>query len=109
MGSSLSGLRKPLAWAQFTPKKMPKPEAGEKRTAALTNAAYSVSPYQSVPVAGKQPAQFKLKDDIVVNITLKPDSWVATWVLDKGTPSDERARLLKHEQGHYDIVALLAR
>jgi len=41
--------------------------------------------------------------------TLKPDSWVATWVLDKGTPSDERARLLKHEQGHYDIVALLAR
>lgn len=109
MASSLSGLRKTLTWAQFRTKKQPKPEPGESGTAAFTHAAYSISGFQSVPVAGKRPAQFRLKDDIAVNVTLKSDSWVASWVADGSMSSAERSRLLKHEQGHYDIVALLAR
>ena len=43
-------------------------------------------------------------------VRLKRDEcWVAAWVVAGSTSDPERRRLLKHEQGHYDIVALLAR
>jgi hypothetical protein len=48
---------------------------------------------------------FKLKDSLVVTVTLASKSWAR---LD-GLSSKEQDLLLEHEQGHHDIAALVAR
>ena len=83
MGSSLSGLRKALAWSDFRRKRMPPPEAGESGTAAQTSTVFSAPALQSKVIDGSKPVTYRLADTINIAIRLKRDEcWVATWVFD---------------------------
>jgi hypothetical protein len=51
---------------------------------------------------------FKLKDAVVVTVDIdRKRSWKKASV--DNAPDSQRKRLLEHEQGHYDIAALMAR
>jgi hypothetical protein len=110
VASSLAGLRRTLRWSDFTSKDVPPPEAGEFTLAAQTQASYRVSGLSSGPIDGSRPTAYKLADAVKVVVRLqREECWVASWVIASSTSHAEQQRLLKHEQGHYDIVALLAR
>jgi len=110
MASSLAGLRRTLSWSDFTRKDMPRPQPGDVGMVAQTRATFSVEGLASSVVDGSRPTTYKLTDRVKVVVRLKREEcWVAAWVLAGSTSDPERGRLLKHEQGHYDIVALLAR
>ena len=51
---------------------------------------------------------FRLKDSFTVEVVFDT---AASWVIPSvhNDPATEQARLLNHEQGHYDIAALIAR
>jgi hypothetical protein len=87
----------------------PVPGDGDEVDTAQTGATWSSSGLWLDPLdkAGKT---WKMKDSIVVTISLapKPKCWVANWVFTKKDQAYQD-NLLKHEQGHYDIVALLGR
>jgi len=108
MASKIVGLDTQLTWAMFRVKNAPPPGDDIFGDAALTQAQFNLSGINLVPVDPGRSRDLKLEDKIVVTITLNPAaSWVASWV--KQRPAAEQTRLLKHEQGHYDLVALLAR
>jgi hypothetical protein len=110
MTSTLSGLRRTLTWSQFTRRDAPRPQAGEVAMVAQTRAVFSATNLASDVVDGSRPTTYRLADRVNVVVRLKREEcWVAAWVLTGSTSDPERRRLLKHEQGHYDIVALLAR
>jgi hypothetical protein len=51
---------------------------------------------------------FQLSDNITVTITfIAGQSWRANWV--KNMSMEDQNRLLKHEQGHYNLGALIGR
>lgn len=50
---------------------------------------------------------FKLKDSVVITVSINPISWKSSAVA--ALPYLEDKLLLEHEQGHYNIAALLAR
>jgi hypothetical protein len=61
-----------------------------------------------VPVGASKPQVFDLVDNVVIKIVFDPgNSWVADWVFTQS--STYQTELLNHEQGHYNLVALLAR
>ncbi len=115
MASQLLNLHKTLAWSDFgTGKNLPDPGANTTVETAFTKAHSATSGIFMDPV-GKA---YKLRDSIVVTIvfdkpTADPNdtstagSWVASWVSQK--PQSYQDSLLVHEQGHYDITALLSR
>ena len=108
MSSKLNGLVHQLKWAEFgKPKAKPAPKPGGFAVAAFTNAVYDGPNWSIDPVAGTKPMDFEIKDTITVSITLKTASWVADWVFKE--PQRIQNNLLEHEQGHYDITALIAR
>jgi hypothetical protein len=108
MPSQIVGLNRQLNWAAFRVKNSPPPGDGVFGNAALTQADFRVSGLNLVAVDPGKSKDLKLEDKIVVTVSLNPAvSWVASWVKQRLAP--EQARLLKHEQGHYDLVALLAR
>lgn len=110
MASTLSGLRRSLAWSDFSRKDMPRPQPGDVAMVAQTRATFNVSDLASSVVDGSRPTTYKLVDKVKVLVRLRREEcWVAAWVVAGSTSDPERKRLLKHEQGHYDIVALLAR
>jgi hypothetical protein len=110
MASSLSGLRRTLSWSDFTRKDMPRPQPGDAGMVAQTRATFNVDDLASSVVDGSRPTAYRLADRVRVAVRLKRDEcWVAAWVVAGSTSDPERQRLLRHEQGHYDIVALLAR
>jgi hypothetical protein len=111
MASSLSGVRRTLTWSDFTVRKdIARPQPGDIGMVAQTRATFAVAGLSSGPVDGSRPTAYKLADRVKVVVRLKRDEcWVAAWVVGGSTSDPERRRLLKHEQGHYDIVALLAR
>ncbi|MGE5171703.1 MAG: hypothetical protein ACM3JC_15175 [Rudaea sp.] len=111
MASSLTGLRRTLTWNDFTRKDdVSRPQPGDVAMVAQTRAVFAVQGLSSGPVDGSRPTAYKLADRVKVVVRLKRDEcWVAAWVVAGSTSGPERQRLLKHEQGHYDIVALLAR
>lgn len=104
MPSKLVGFRpaKTLTWADFTG-----PADAGSANLAFTSAAFSVPSVMAVKdlASGK----FVMDDNITVTITFNgAKSWKKMEEINakkKRTP----AQILKHEQGHYDIVALLAR
>ena len=107
MPSQLHNLRRTLTWGDFTRRQAAAPGPGQTVSGAETVTSYGLSLRTEV-VPGAKPVRFRIKDDVSVTITLqKQQSWVASWVLQR--PAAEQARLLEHEQGHYDLVALLAR
>jgi hypothetical protein len=108
MSSKLNGLIRELKWADFgTPKDKPAPKPGGFALAAFTHAVYDGPSWSVMPVPGTKPMEFELKDTVTVTIWLKHDSWVAKWVFKQ--PQRVQDNLLEHEQGHYDITALIAR
>ena len=108
MASQLSNLRKTLAWTDFgRPVNKPAPTADRPAAAAYTYTDYSLT-YGPEHIPGTRPPRFRLKDEVKITIAFRiGPSWVARWVFDRS--GTEQARLLHHEQGHYDLVALLAR
>ena len=75
-----------------------------RRTRAVTNASH----ISLVPVPGSRPPLLQIADFIIVDITFDArTSWQASWV--QTMPQADKARLLRHEQGHYTIAALIAR
>jgi hypothetical protein len=107
MPSQLVGLVRQLEWSDFgTPVPKLAPQPGQSGTAAYTKTDYTYS-YNSES-AGGTPVQYRLKDDVRIEIRFRrPPSWVGSWVMSQS--QTEQDRILKHEQVHYDLVALLAR
>lgn len=106
MASRLVNLRYTMSWRDFNPVEFPVPEPGQKVDTAQT-AANGVPSGIMLDSAGS--GQCKIRDSIVVTIVLdKSQCWVAKWIF---TQKDKayRDNLLKHEQGHYDITALVGR
>lgn len=108
MASQLLNFKKQLRWSDFgLPVDKPVPGPGQTATAAFTYTNYVYSA-NAEPVPGTNPPRYRLKDDVRVTIQFKrPPSWVASWVFK--TSVLEQNRILNHEQGHYDLVALLVR
>jgi hypothetical protein len=102
--SKLVGFRpaKTLTWADFTGT----PDA-KSSNLAFTSAAFSVPAITAVKDATS--GKFVMDDNVTVTITFNSaKSWKKMDEINakkKRTPDE----ILKHEQGHYDIVALLAR
>lgn len=109
MASQLIGLRKTLQWSDFTTQNTGTPGAGQFAIGAETHAGINqnniTSKVESIP--GSSPTRYRVKDDITITVTFGADSWVEQWVLNRDRAFQDR--LLSHEQGHYNIVALLAR
>ena len=109
MPSQLLNLKKQLQWSDFgAPVKTPAPGPGQRATAALTRSNYTIS-LNAEHIPGTKPPRFRLKDDVRISVVLKrPPSFVASWTLQQASAADQ-TRILHHEQGHYDLVALLVR
>lgn len=111
MPSHLFNLNRSLTWQDYgKPRKLPLPAPSETAKAAFTHADYSFTyTYDNLPkVAGEAlPLDIAL-GDITITISFnRVKSWVASWVFQ--CPKQFQDDLLTHEQGHYDIVALMAR
>jgi hypothetical protein len=104
MPSRLAGLTKQLTWADFgNPVKRPGPQPG--KTAIGAHTATDAPITYGWRSSGKS---FQLQDNVMVTIRFLPaTSWVADWVFQQ--PQQFQDDLLNHEQGHYDITALMAR
>jgi hypothetical protein len=108
MPSSLSGLIRALAWTDFARRQGSAPRPGQPSTAANTHTSFSASGTSVQPVAGTRPSQFRLVDSIAVRVAFdRNQSFVMSWVF--GRPSQFQADMLNHEQGHYNITALVSR
>jgi hypothetical protein len=106
MASQLVNLRRTLTWKNFTKKPFPVPDPGQMVDTAQTSANGVPSGIVLDPAGG---GKFRLRDSIVVTIVLNSNEcWVADWVF-TAKDATYQNNLLKHEQGHYDITALLGR
>jgi hypothetical protein len=102
MPSKLVGLFKTLAWTDFTG-----PVDAKSTHLAFTSATFSLPPVMGVKDATS--GQTVVNDNITITITFNAaKSWKK---MDEINAKKLRtpAEILKHEQGHYDIVALTAR
>jgi hypothetical protein len=109
LASQLTGLLKTLAWTDYgTPRPGPRPTG--PATAALTHAGFTRNHATFTPAAGSRPTAFLLDDNLSVAITFgaPPRSFVMAWVFSTMSSADQ-AFLLAHEQGHYNINALIVR
>jgi hypothetical protein len=105
MGSKLTGLFRTLTWADF---KGPQPSSNPDKMLAETKTVTS-KPFFTFTSEGKGATKtWQLNDSIVIDITIDSNkSWKLPSV--DSMAQAEKDRLLKHEQGHYNLVALLAR
>jgi hypothetical protein len=108
MASTLNGLFKTLSWSDFPERKGSPPAPGKSATAAQTSAPFSRSGVSVQPVAGSRPAQFKIEDKLVVTASFsRSGSFVMEWVFKQTKTFQDD--MLSHEQGHYNITALICR
>ena len=108
MTSQIIGLNRQLNWASFRVRNAPPPGADVFGNAAMTQARFQISGMNLVAVDPGRSQDLKLEDKITMTVSLDPAaSWVASWLRQRS--ATDQARLLRHEQGHYDLVALLAR
>src|SRR4051794_26293148 len=106
MGSTLSGLFKTLRWTEFH--KTPPSLAPRDATGRPAN-AWIKGPTVTVPSAFHfQPVQdgWRLTDPFNVNIAPPQCGYNESWSL---RTQDEIDDALNHEQGHFNLTALLAR
>ena len=110
MGSSINGVSKSVTWQDYTIKKMAPPSDDTDVDVASTAAAWSMpGGFNILADTSTKPPTYKLADAITINVDIDSDnSWVADWIFSKWTHAKQDA-ILNHEQGHYNIVALLAR
>lgn len=108
MPSQLLNLSRRLTWTDFgTPVQKTPAGPGQTGTAALTRTGYRFTIHTEFVPRSSTP-RYRLKDDVRIEIHLqRPPSWVASWVFQR--PVQEQNQILHHEQGHYDLVALLVR
>jgi hypothetical protein len=108
MASQLVGLNRALTWHDFRQVTRTAPAPGQIANAAQTQTNVSSGNLSLPPMRGTRPQQYQLADTI--SVTIKFDaaqSWKASWIAT--LPQTDQDRILKHEQGHYDLVALLGR
>jgi hypothetical protein len=108
VASQLQGLFRTLTWSDFKQVTKPAPGPGQSANVAQTRANVGTNNFSLPPLRGTHPQQYQLADMITVSITLDAaHCWKADWLTT--LPQADQDRLLKHEQGHYDLVALLGR
>jgi len=76
-------------------------------TAAFTDADFSFTAGPSPRPVPDAPGKFTLNDNLVITINFKSTSFVNDWVFRRDKAFQDT--VLKHEQRHYDIAALIAR
>jgi hypothetical protein len=106
MPSELKGLFKTLEWSNYSVRPESPPKPGQILVAAYTDTQHTLDARpEGIPGTKK----FRLADTVKASIVLNASStfqksWVATTM-----SQAQRDDLLSHEQGHYDIHALLVR
>ena len=107
MASVLTGVDRKLLWSDF--QAVANAPAGAPEGAAaqtIPNHTATGGVPHNVAATGLAPI-FMIPDNLVINVFLQNDSWrldsVSNWT------GAEQVWLIKHEQGHYDIHALLVR
>jgi hypothetical protein len=109
MASRLNNLFKTLSWGQFQRRSVT-PAPGQRTHVALTSVFINPRLPQPtiVPVPGSRPTVYQLSDNVVVTIEFDPGgSWVSDWVFTQSLAFQNQ--LLNHEQGHYNLTALVGR
>jgi hypothetical protein len=109
MASRLENLIRTLTWNDF-PRRSVTPAPGQTIHVALT--AVDIHPTLPnptiIPVPGSRPTVYQLSDNVVVKVEyVRANSWVSDWVFTQ--PQSFQDHLLNHEQGHYNLTALVAR
>ena len=105
MGSTLTGLFRTLKWSDFSG---PQPTSNPNNMWAQAAPEFSPSGVATTSYGKGSTQSFGLADSVTVAITFNSSkSWVLPLVASQSEA--EKTRLLKHEQGHYDLAALLAR
>ncbi len=104
MGSKMTGLFKTLAWTDF---KGAQPTSNPHNMAAASMPGISVAGASTVSIGTGASMSWQLADTITVAVTWDLKSWALPSVA--SMPKADQDELLKHEQGHYNLVALLAR
>ena len=108
MPSQLNGLIRTLSWNDFHRVTAAQPAAGQFGTAAVTHSGFSSTPFRVDPIPHTRPARFRLVDSFNVSVTFdRSRSQVKSWVFSLSQLFQND--LLNHEQGHYNISALLSR
>ncbi len=105
MASTLKNLIRKLNLSDFhSNDQVSKPAPGTHHHVAETAVKVGTMGLKTEFVGGK----YRIKDSLMVDIQFDPrQSWVADFV--SGESDEFQSQLLKHEQAHYDIAALLAR
>jgi hypothetical protein len=99
MTSTLSGVPRTLKWSDF---RAVTTAPGGVPFGAETVVTHHVSGLHPVKVQASRTDLFLLPDSITVSVTLATDSW-------RLTSLENDKWLLRHEQGHYDVYALMIR
>ena len=108
MPSSFSGLFRTLAWTDFPKRQGSAPSPGQVATAAFTDASFHFSGPSVQPVAGSRPPRFQVMDNLTMSVTFtRNQSFVMSWVFNRTQQFQDD--MLHHEQGHYNIAALVSR
>jgi hypothetical protein len=108
VASQLLGLFRKLTWNDFKQVTKSAPGPGQSANVAQTRTNVGTNNFSLPPVRGTKPLQYQLANMITVSITLDAaNCWKANWLATLSQADQDR--LLKHEQGHYDLVALLGR
>jgi hypothetical protein len=106
MPSSLEKLFRKLEWKDFAVRQEAPPKAGQIVVAARTDTKHSLTFGPEVIPGTKK---VRLADTVVSRIFLEPaGTFQKSWITSVMQQTD-RDELLAHEQGHYDIHALLTR
>lgn len=108
MASALQNLLRTLTWQDFPVRQTAPPPSGQRAPAARTTARFGYTHPSFNPVPGTSPPVFGMTDNVVMTIEfVRSESWVASWV--SGRSVQFQNDLLRHEQGHYWVTALIAR
>jgi hypothetical protein len=105
MPSRLTNLLKALTWNDFP--RANRPEPAPNATAHGAQIGVEIV-NQGLGLDHPAGGGVHIRDSIHVDIRYRRDqSWVASWVFNRPQPYQDG--LLAHEQGHYNLVALLGR
>jgi hypothetical protein len=115
--SNLESAERVLTWSDFKVierdqekkrSEMTDDEKERDKEDAAIGVYYEWKPITPEAVPGTRPPRFRVKDEIVVRVFTKPEE---TAVKRRALEASQQQKdaLLAHEQGHYDIAALLAR
>ena len=105
MSSKLTGLFRKLTWSDF---QSPQPASNPNNMKAEAHPEFSPSGAATKSVGKGATQTWQLDDTITVAITFdSAKSWVLSSVASMS--QQDKDKLLNHEQGHYNLVALLAR